>query len=190
MANWEQDFIANQKKEIVMNHKKYFIFVILLVLLGLAACDPPAPGREPVDNGDLTPSNSGSERSVAQDPNVNYMEMHHDDRVDMDFNGMDVPELWFSAFTKDNGQTGYQFGEYVGQGSGIGLAPVTSIPDYATCKAIQSWHPGHSFELDDIFCFETFEGSYGYIHIVKLKEEQVNGVTTWTVGLNYFVWGP
>ncbi len=76
-----------------MNHKKYFIFVILLVLLGLAACDLPAPGREPVDNGDLTPSSSGSERSVAQDPNVNYMEMHHDDRVDMDFNGMDVPDL-------------------------------------------------------------------------------------------------
>ncbi len=172
-----------------MNHKKYFIFVILLVLLGLAACDLPAPGREPVDNGDLTPSSSGSERSVAQDPNVNYMEMRDGDIVDMDFNGMDVPEFHYGTSDK-NGQILHGFGQYVGQGSGIMLNPVTSIPDYATCKAFGGGSPGLTFKLDDIFCFQTWEGNYGYIHVVKLKEEQVNGVTTWTVGFNYFVWGP
>ncbi len=173
-----------------MNHKKYLGFVLLLAMVVLAACDWPVPGREPVDNGDLTPANSGSERSVAQDPNVNYMEMRDDDKVDMDFNGTDVPELWYTSFIKDSGQVGYEFGEYVSEGSGMVLNRVTSIPNHATCKAFGGGHPGISFELDDIFCFETWEGSYGYIHVVKLKEEEINGVTTRTVGFNYVVWGP
>ncbi|MBT3337089.1 MAG: hypothetical protein HN855_15645 [Anaerolineae bacterium] len=171
-----------------MNYKKYFIFVILVVLLGLAACDPRAPGRE-IPGSNVTPSSSGSERSVAGDPNANYMEMRDGEVIDADFNGS-ASELFYGAYD-DNGQVGHQFGQNVSQGSGIGLSPATSVPDYTACyEAVKSTHPGHAFELDDIFCFKTWDGNIGYLHVIKLTEEQVNSVTTWTVGFNYHVWGP
>ena len=152
-----------------MNYKKYFIFVILVVLLGLAACDPRAPGRE-IPGSNVTPSGSGSERSVAGDPNANYMEMRDGEVIDADFNGS-ASELFYGAYD-DNGQVGHQF-------------------DYTACyEAVKSTHPGHAFELDDIFCFKTWDGNIGYLHVIKLTEEQVNSVTTWTVGFNYHVWGP
>ncbi len=172
-----------------MNHKKYLGLVSLLTIVILVACDPRVPGREFPDTNNPPPSNSGSERSVAQDPNAKYVEMSSGETIDMDFNG-GAHEMHYTAHD-NGGQVAHVFGQNVSQGSGIGLAPVSSIPTHADCKTITSWNPGPpAFNLDDFFCFETWDGNYGYLHVVKLKQEQINGVTIWTVGFNYEVWGP
>ncbi|NOY99626.1 MAG: hypothetical protein GXP40_10575 [Chloroflexi bacterium] len=182
-----------------MNYKKCFGFVLLLVvMLGLAACDPPAPGRAPVDDSNLTPSRSGTEIEIVtgtpdtQGKNAisGYAELREGETIDMDFNGSG-DEMGYTT-SDSNGQRAHGLGQYVGDGGGIGLAPVSSIPSYATCKSTSSWYPAHSFDLGDIFCFETWDNTYGYIQIVKLKVEQNgdSGTPVWTVGFNYLVWIP
>lgn len=171
-----------------MNYKRLLNVVLLLGLLVLAACER-WPGRQPVKDREPEIPQSGSEKSVASDPNANYEEMSSGDKKDMDFNNS-AREMHYTA-TESNGVTVHSFGQYAGEGSGITLAEVAAIPTHQTCKGITTWDPVVEFELDDIFCFQTWDGNFGYIHVVKLKTEQLGSAAPkYTVGIDWILWGP
>ncbi|NOY99628.1 MAG: hypothetical protein GXP40_10585 [Chloroflexi bacterium] len=133
------------------------------------------------------PTNPSTSTAVPYTVVSGYAELRHQETIDLDFDGSG-DEMAYLADSPENPIRGHAIGQYVGSGSGVAFAPVSSVPTYETCKSVMSWNPGIMINVGNIFCYKTWQNTYGYLIIDKIEQTGDTEIPVWVMGFSYTAW--